>query len=179
MRTHKGTAVNYEKLGVWVAAVLFFLIVLEGFWEKLVNERSIFQEDQISNTLGYGCLFLFPLFLGTTVVAHIAVQKARGSWDREKPHLKWFETLLGFLIFLYVIVFGLFISGWNGGVRSWLCFFVPLLIAFLYITFFYKLGKSLQPTFKRLVFDLALLFGIPFLVLVFLMNLFRFTLLLK
>jgi hypothetical protein len=171
--------ISYENLGVWAVAGLTFLIILEGVWEKLVNGNSILQQDDFSRAWAFGFTYLFPLFGATLLGSHVAVQKANGSWARESQLSKGVRIALIILISLYVVVFGFFFGGWSGKVSSYLGFSIPVLLALCYVAFFYKIGHAVAFTFKRLVFDLVFLFGIPFLAFVFLLNFSRYVFLLK
>ncbi len=171
--------INYENLGAWVVAGLSSLIILEGVWEKLVNGNSILQQEDFSRAWAFGFAYLLPLFGVTVLGSHVAVQRANGSWARESQFSKGVRITLIVLISLYVVVFGFFFGGWSGKVSSYLGFSIPVLLALCYMAFFYKVGKAVAFTFKRLAFDLAFLFGIPFLTFVFLLNFSRYVFLMR
>ncbi len=140
---------------------LFCLIILECFLLGQIFGYPIYRTNILA-ALWLGVGYLLPLLFWTTIAVKIAVKFSNGS--EEKLRSKKVEILLLLLILFYLVNVIWFFGTWHRKLIPFLHFFIPLLMAFGFIIFFFKIGKTLSLTFKKLIFHLSLLFGIPFLI---------------
>jgi len=161
--------INFEKWGIGLLITLIVVISVQYFLQILIAGQAYYFKHNITGTLFFGVLDLFPLFLGTTMMAHIIFEIKNKNWSTTHFASKFAKSFFVFLILMFEIYLVLFYWRWNGDPKAALPGISTLSISILFVWVVYKRGGS----FQQWTFRLMLLFGVFLLILFAILNFIR------